>query len=186
MIAITLCAFGCSESVQPAAEAEAIQGAKKKAEKSKIVTIPVHGKVTTIPDITKPFLTCLPVDFNVKVPREGTCTGHSVMTGVFVQEESSFKTNLCRVELSEEGIPVIYAESDVVITGNRGDKKSITSYMRINVVNFVVTGYNEVTGGTGRFEGASGEINIVDGRFDPETGQVSWKEEGYLEVQVGY
>ena len=178
LIGILFAAFGCSEDFLPTENPEDVLAAKKKAEVPKTVTIPVHGQVTTSPDYTKPLLPCTPIEMKVAVASEGTAKGHSTMTGAFVQEESTFETYLCDVQLTPEGIPIIYAESDVVITGQRGDQKFIKSCMWINVVTNVVTGFNELTGGTERFEGISGRVELVDGRFDPETGSVSWKEEG--------
>jgi len=186
LIGILFAAFGCSEDFLPTENPEALLAAKKKAEVPKTVTIPVHGQVTTFPDYTKPLLPCtsIEIEMEMAVASEGTAKGHSTMIGTFVQEETTFETYLCDVQLTPEGFPVIYTESDVVITGQRGDQKFIKSCMWINVVTNEVTGFNELTGGTGRFEGISGRIDLADGRFDPETGSVCWKEEGYMDRVV--
>lgn len=184
LIGILFAAFGCSEDFLPREEAEAVLAVKKKAKAPKTVTIPAHGQVTTFPDLTKPPLPCTPTEYGVVVASEGTCKGHCTMTGTFVQEESTFENYNCEVQLTPEGTPVIYAESDVVITGNSGDQKFIKSCIWIDVATNEVTGFHELTGGTRRFEGISGRIDIVDGRFDPETGSLNWKEDGYMELVV--
>lgn len=184
LIGILFVGFGCSEDFLPSENVETLKAARKKAEVPKTVTIPAHGQVTTIPDYTKPLLPCTPPEVGIAVASEGTATGHCTMTGAFVQEESTFNTYLCNVDLTPEGIPVIYAETDVIVTGNNGDKKFIKSYIWIDAVTNVVTGYHEMTGGTGRFEGISGHVDIIDGRLDPLTGSVTWKESGYMEIVV--
>jgi hypothetical protein len=52
--------------------------------------------------------------------------------------------------------------------------------MYINVATGDIWGHNELVGGTGRFEGISGTTQILQAKMVPETGGVTWVEEGEI------
>ncbi|WP_163709299.1 hypothetical protein [Mangrovibacterium lignilyticum] len=151
----------------------------KSAKYEKVKTFHVKGHVDAIPNINLPFTCCTPVDAEIALPGSGWVSGHKNIFGEFVQEESFFNRDFCEFNLTPEG-PVIYSHANVELTKSNGDKLFVDSHSWVNAATGVITGYNEIKDGTGRFEGAFGLSDIVNGTVDPDTGIASREEDGYI------
>ena len=151
----------------------------KSAKYEKVKTFQVKGHVDAIPNIDLPFTSCTPEGSEVALPGSGWVSGHKSIFGEFVQDESFFNRDLCELSITPEG-PVVYSHANVELTRSNGDKIFIDSHSWVNAATGVITGYNVIKDGTGRFEGASGQSDIVNGTVDPNTGIASWEEDGYI------
>lgn len=155
----------------------------KSAKYEKVKTFHVKGHVDAIPNTDLPFTSCTPVEFEVALPGSGWVSGHKSIFGKFVQSESFFNRDFCEFSLTLEG-PVVYSHANVEITSRTGDKIFVDSHSWVNVATGVITGYNEIKDGTGRFEGAYGQSDILNGILDSDTGIASWEEDGYITLVI--
>ena len=105
--------------------------------------------------------------------------GHVNLFGPFVEGESLAVNEWCDFSITEEG-PIIAAGSTFEVTNPQGEKLFGIHYDEFNVATGVITGTDELTGGTGRFEGCTGYDVLVNGSRDPETGIASWDIEGEM------
>jgi len=153
--------------------------ATKSAKYEKVKTFNVKGHVEAIPNIALPFTSCTPVAYEIALPGSGWVSGHKSIFGKFVQNKSFFTRDFCEFSLTPEG-PVVYSHAEVEITSYTGDKIFVDSHSWVNAATGVITGYNVIKDGTGRFEGAYGESDILNGILDSDTGIASWEEDGYI------
>jgi len=145
----------------------------------KLKTFHVKGQVDAIPNYDLPLIICTPVEYEVVLSSGGWVSGHENIFGKFVQEESLFTRDLCELSMTPEG-PVVYSHASVELTKSNGDKIFVESYSWVNATNGDMTGYNVLTGGTGRFKGAFGQADMLNASVDLETGIASWDEDGYM------
>jgi len=177
LIGFLMISVACQdEFVEPDNDATTVT---KSAKYEKVKTFQVKGHVDAIPNADLPFVSCTPPEYEVALPGSGWVSGHKSIFGDFVQEKSFFNRDLCEFSLTAEG-PVIYSHANVEITRADGDKIFVDSHSWVNAATGVISGYNVIKNGTGRFEGAYGESDIVNGTVDPDTGIASWDEDGYL------
>lgn len=175
LIGILIAAVACQDDFVESENALT----KKSAKSEKIKTFQVKGHVEAIPNIELPFVSCIPAEYEIALPGSGWVSGHKNIFGKFVQDESFFNRDFCEFNLTPEG-PVVYSHADVELTRSDGDKIFVASHSWVNVETGVITGYNEIIDGTGRFEGVYGKSDIVNGIFDPVTGISTWEEEGEI------
>ena len=147
----------------------------------KVKTFQSKGHVDAIPNYDLPATTCTPVEYEVVLTGGGWVSGHKNLFGKFVQNESLYERDLCEVNMTPDG-PVIYTHANVELTRSNGDKIFVESHSWVNPVTGDVSGYNIIKDGTGKFEGAYGESEMLNGKFDPETGITSWDEDGYINM----
>lgn len=155
----------------------------KSAKFEKTKTFYVRSHVEATPDPGSQFTVCTPAEYEIALPGSGWVGGHKNMFGKFVLEESSFERDYCELQLTAEG-PVVYSHANVEITGASGDKIFVESHTWINVTTGALSGYNEIKDGTGRFEGAYGEADMLNATLDPVTGIAEWDEEGYITMVI--
>jgi len=142
-------------------------------------TFALHGYVNSIPNLDGPVVSCLPEGSELALSETGWVSGYVNIIGKIVQEKSTYRGVSCEMIMTPEG-PVVLITADVELIRSNGDKIILVSHMILDPLTNKISGYNEYTGGTGRFEGISGECNIMNGVLDPETGIASWEEEGYI------
>ncbi len=177
LIGILALSIACQdEFIEPETDMAAIT---KSAKYEKMKTFQVKGHVEAIPNVDLPFRSCTPAEFEIALPGSGWVSGHKTIFGKFVQDESSFNRDFCEFSLTPEG-PVVYSHANVEITRSNGDKIFVDSHSWVNAATGIITGYNEIKDGTGRFEGAYGHSEIVNGILDPDTGIASWEEDGFI------
>jgi hypothetical protein len=182
MIGFLVSSIGCTENIyDPDAGPDQVN--KKSSTVVKTVTIKVNGRVNAIPDPELPQVTCLPENLGIILPGGGSCSGFSTVIGKFVQEESTYERVNCEFVMTDEG-PAVYSESNVIITGNNGDQKYLVNKSWVHLTTGKLSGYSILTGGTGRFEGSEGRIEMTDASIDPETGIGSWGEVGSMVLIV--
>lgn len=92
-------------------------------------------------------------------------SGHGTHIGQLIKEESNMTgyDAYLMTELLPQGKVVIAATYDGILTAANHDKLSYISYIQIDVTKpptKIITGDVELTGGTGRFEGATGNCTI--------------------------
>jgi len=151
----------------------------KSAKVEKIKTFHIKGHIEAIPNFDLPPISCVPIEYDIILPASGWVSGHENIVGKFVQEESFYEKDLCEISITPEG-PVVYSHANVEITRSNGDKVFVENHTWINVETGDISGYNELIGGTGRFEGAVGHADMLNAVMDPETGIASWDEDGYI------
>ena len=177
LIGILAFSLACQkEATDPVNEPEANL---KSADVEKTKTFYVRGHVEAIPDFGSPLTMCAPAEYEIELPGSGWVNGHKSMFGKFVLEESFFSRDHCELNLTPEG-PVIYSHANVEITGASGDKIFVENHTWINATTGEISGYNEIKAGTGRFEGAYGNTDMLNATLDPETGIASWDEAGFI------
>lgn len=177
LIGILVLSVACQDDfVEPENDLSAVE---KSAKFEKVKTFHVKGHVEAIPNIDLPFTSCIPVESEIALPGSGWVSGHKSIFGKFIQEESFFNRDFCEFSMTPEG-PVVYSHANVEITSYTGDKIFVDSHSWVNAATGIITGYNEIMNGTGRFEGAHGQSDILNGLLDPNTGIASWEEDGYI------
>ena len=109
-------------------------------------------------------------------------TGHSTHMGEFIPEQThmtGLHAELDMVALST-GKVIIAGEYEAILTGDNGNHIDLLSQIRIDVTdpsnwtNWTITGNYQVTGGSGKFENASGS-GVLNGLLP------CWDFEGTLE-----
>jgi hypothetical protein len=176
LIGILMFNVGCQdESIE--SEYKTIDTKSAKYEKTK--TYDVKAVVTAIPDNEGSQITCVPEEAGVILAASGWVSGHENILGKFDPDNSSYNKESCEFSLTAEG-PVVYTITDVILQRMNGEQLFVKNYMWINLVNGEISGYNEVIDGTGKFEGATGRTDMLNGKADPDTGIATWEEEGYI------
>ena len=156
-----------------------LQTVTKSAKVEKIKTFQIKGWVTATPNPNEPEIACTPVEAGVTVKGIGWVSGHDNIFGKFDPEYSTFQNESCDFILTPEG-PVVYTVTKVILQRMNGDQMVGVNYMWINVVNGEISGYNDITEGTGRFDGVTGKTDMLNGSIDLSTGIASWEEDGEI------
>jgi hypothetical protein len=151
----------------------------KNANFEKTKTYTVKAVVTAIPDNDGPQITCVPEQSGVILAGSGWVSGHENILGKFDSENSIFVKESCEFDLAT-GVPTVYTVTNVTLQRMNGEQLFVKNYMWLNLVNGEISGYNEVIDGTGKFEGATGRTDMINGKADPDTGIATWEEEGYI------
>lgn len=151
----------------------------KSAKVEKIKTFQIKGWVTATPYADVPEIACNPVGTGVNIKGVGWVSGHDNIFGKFDPENSTFQNETCDFMMTEEG-PVIYAKTNVILQRMNGDQMFGVNHMWINPSTGEISGFTEITDGTGRFKGVTGSTNMVNGSIDLATGIASWEEDGEI------
>ncbi|WP_340111268.1 hypothetical protein [Maribellus mangrovi] len=151
----------------------------KSAKYEKTKTFELRGHVSSIPDFNGPIVSCLPEGSDLALAETGWISGQANILGKLVQEKSTYHGVQCGMEMTN-GVPTVFITADVELVRNNGDKIILVSHMVLDPLTNEISGYNEYTDGTGRFEGITGECDILNGVLDPATGIASWDEVGEI------
>jgi hypothetical protein len=151
----------------------------KSANYEKTKTYTVKAVVTAIPDNDGSQITCVPEESGVILAGSGWVSGHENILGKFDSENSTFEKESCEFDLTT-GVPTVYTITHVTLQRMNGEQLFVKNYMWLNLLNGEISGYNDVIDGTGKFEGATGRTEMLNGKADPVTGIATWEEEGYL------
>jgi len=109
-------------------------------------------------------------------------TGHSTHMGEFIPEQTHMTGLHAELDMAAllNGKVIIAAEYEAILTGNNGNHIDLLSQIRIDVTdpsnwtNWTITGNFQVTGGSGKFENATGS-GVLNGLLP------CWDFEGTLE-----
>lgn len=151
----------------------------KSAKYEKVQTFPIKGWVKATPDTEQPEVVCNPTEAGVSLKGMGWVSGRDNILGKFDPENSTYGNEFCELIMTDEG-PVVYARTNVILQRMNGEQIFVVNHMWISVLSGEIAGYNEIYNGTGRFEGASGQTNMLNGAIDLLTGIATWEEDGYI------
>lgn len=168
-------AVACQDNfVEPENDMSAVE---KSAKYEKVKTFHVKGWINIIPDPEAPLFLCTPEDFGIEMCSSGWINGRETILGKIVEEKSTYEKQSCDVTMTIDG-PVIHNVVNGTVTYANGDKIFAENHTFINVVTGEVWGHTDQLDGTGRFEGITGTTYMLNGKMIPETGGLSWEEEG--------
>ena len=151
----------------------------KSAKYEKTKTFLVKGWAEVIDDPNAPLFTCTPEDFGIQLCSSGWVRGHENILGKFIQEQSTYEKQSCDVTMINDE-PVVNNIVKVDVLRVNGDWTYATNHTFINIATGEIWGYSDYTGGTGRFEGITGTTYMRNASMDPETGNLSFDEEGEI------
>ena len=151
----------------------------KSAKYEKTQTFQVKGWAEVIPDWNAGTFTCNPEELGIEFCTRGWVNGHVNILGTIVREQSTYEKQSCDVTMTEEG-PVVLNVVTADILRTNGNRTFVVCHMWINVATGEIWGQNDLTGGTGRFEGITGTTYIRNAKIIHETGGISWKEDGFI------
>lgn len=139
------------------------------------VPIPAKCWTTTVPDFSQGTVLCIPEIAGVKVVAGGNMSGIEAHGGKLDVEKSTWKVTGCdfddeKMEITED----IEGKHTVM----NGDYFLYTGTLTASVIDGAITGTVNISGGTGKFEGGTAEVNIT-GFLDFGTGIATMKGEGY-------
>ena len=147
----------------------------KNGEIEKTVTVKVNGMETIHgqPELG----TIVIVPGLIEVSQFGYMTGFNTIIGKIVPEESTYEIVDWGFAMTDKG-PEVYTKAVGKVTGNRGDSKFYEGHLWTYPAMDTSEGYVNITGGTGRFDGASGTLDLLDIVRDPVNNSTSWKVSG--------
>lgn len=137
---------------------------------------PIKVSFYANPDLTMGFVECLPTEFGVKVAKKMIIGGTATHFGKVQMPGSYLEHTSCN--LGPQPFELKAFGNGVIIAAN-GDMATFTSTTLTNAMDMTFTGTVTMTGGTGKFEGCSGEV-IMKGSQDINTLTVTWTAEGYI------
>ena len=151
----------------------------QKAKNEKTKTFHIKGSITATPNNDGLQIACVPVESGVLLVQSGWVSGHENIFGKIDSENSTYDKEFCEFGLTPDG-PEVYNITNVILQRMNGEQMFVKNYMWINLINGEISGYSDVMGGTGRFEGASGSADMLNGTVDLITGIGNWEEDGYI------
>lgn len=137
---------------------------------------PLKVNFYAIPDLTMGFVECMPVEFGIKVAKKFNVGGTATHFGQIKLAESSTEHTMCY--LGPQPFQLTALGNGVIVAAN-GDQGFFTSSTLTNAMDMTFTGTVTMTGGTGRFDGCTGEV-IITGSQDITTLKVTWTGDGYI------
>ncbi|WP_167605051.1 hypothetical protein [Maribellus sediminis] len=175
LIGILILCVACQDDFVEPENAPVTKSAKYERTK----TFELRGHVSSIPDFNGPFVSCLPEGSGLVLAETGWVSGQVNILGQLMPEKCTYEGVSCEMDLTD-GVPTVFITANVELVRNNGDKIILVSHMVLDPLINEISGYNEYIGGTGRFEGVTGECNIINGVLDPDTGIASWEEVGEI------
>ncbi|MEN8156531.1 MAG: hypothetical protein ABFS10_06255 [Bacteroidota bacterium] len=148
-------------------------GSLKGASADMTLTIKAFARLSAVSDPAIPRVMCVPEAYDFALAGGGNISGVVTFQGRINQELSTFVIDDCIFTGPTE--MMVYGHG--VMTGMNGDSYNFITVHLYDLTNLSFTGTVDLTGGTGRFEGASGHFDMYDGVNDLEGGS-SWKAEG--------
>lgn len=170
---------GCSkDSLTPVS----VQDAMVSPRAREYVTKPIELRVEAITDPSSGRIACQPLNTGASAPAAGWMQGHITHLGLLNMPESPWAHGSCELIFDENWKPVkvVIRGSHGRWTGANGDRLdwqgSYESYL-----DGTFSGDLDIVGGTGRFEGATGNLK-GNGYVDPQTGYAVSRGEGYITI----
>lgn len=127
----------------------------------KWIVVPLKFSGVVLPDDGRERIPCLPVEYGIAHSRFGFLQGHQTHGGELITEQSTWEIISCSTDLAT-GINT--SQCVGVNTVSNRDTYNYYATMLINIVTQDVTMNVTVSGGTGRFEGVTGEATF-SGKF---------------------
>jgi hypothetical protein len=135
------------------------------------VKVPVKAAMVGIP--TSVFSDCIPGKPVVKSMMMG---GNGTHTGEIQVSQSWWTAASCQFDPVKM---LLVEEGDGVVTGDNGDQYNIHAVVTNTLATMTFTGKVTINGGTGKFEGCMGEVDMLNGHFLPD-GTMLWDGVGYI------
>ncbi|HSR39600.1 MAG TPA: hypothetical protein VLL95_11850 [Phnomibacter sp.] len=135
------------------------------------VKVPFKGTMVGIP--TSVFNDCIPGQPIVKSMMLGGSGSHG---GEIQVSKSWWTANTCQFDA---GNMLLVEEGDGVVTVDNGDSYNIHAVVTNTLTSMTFTGKVIIDGGTGKFQGCKGEIDMINGRFQADQTLV-WDATGYI------
>jgi hypothetical protein len=175
MLASFLLLFGCAKEdplTQDNANAVSDQNLKCKPQP---LTLPMKAWFSATPDFTVPPLACSPVEYGMALASGQWVSGHATFVGKVNEKKSYCAWKECYFS----GPIQLTAACEGTITAADGSCLFYKGITVSNLADFTFTGPITLTGGTGRFKGCTGLVQMT-GKMDPLTGNASWTAEGTI------
>jgi hypothetical protein len=175
MIASFLIMFGCSKD-DPMTEgnANAVSDQNLKC-KPQSLTLPMKVWFSSTPDMNVPPLACAPVEYGMALAGGMWVSGHATFVGKVNTKKSYCTWNECYFS----GPGQLTSTMAGTITAADGSSFFYTGTCITNMSDLTFTGPITTTGGTGRFKGCTGLVEMT-GKMDPTTGGGSWTAVGTI------
>lgn len=154
----------------------------KSAKFEKTKTHHVKGWTQVIPDEAAGRFQCETFGPPFDMCAAGWMAGHLNIIGKIIQEESTYQKLYCELQLIA-GEPVVYNEVSTELQLATGEKVNVLGFVSINTVTGAVSGHADFVGGTGRFDGITGTLQVVNGVVLPEGG-LYWDTEGEITLMI--
>lgn len=176
LIILSLILTGCSDNLFENMPFEEPSAEYKKAVKEKAVTIKVHARLSASANFELPPVVCNPEQYNVMLAGGGWIDGYATLLGNVNRDSSTFIRTNCALG---PGPSQLTSYGKCQMMGSNGDKYFIDVVEVADMATMTFTGYVDITDGTGKFKGATGHIEMINGTFD-ELGNARWT--GYGEI----
>jgi hypothetical protein len=135
------------------------------------VVVPMKFWLSIFPVHSTGDIACIPEEAGITLAKYGYLKGHQTHGGQFIPELSTWEITNCSLS---PGLSV--SQVNGTITVANGDSYTWNCIMTISVTGSVALDAT-ITGGTGRFDGATGEI-VLTGVFDEV--EIPCSGEGYI------
>lgn len=170
VVLLSIFALGC-EKLADVTPMESEQLELKKGE----IVVPAKCWFTTVLDPTIPFVTCVPEEYGVKIPGGGWMKGHETHGGKLNEELSKWNIPGCYLGPGPDQLTEIVTGIHTVANG---DSYFYEGTLTINYVTGALTGEIDITGGTGKYEDATGHVTL-NGTQNMELMQATFYGEGF-------
>lgn len=174
ILLLLLVITGCKKDVGKPEETDTAMLANGRT--GMFVKTPLKVNFYAIPDVTQGFVECMPAELGVKVAKKMNIGGTATHFGKIQMEKSYSEHTMCF--MGPEQFQLTALGNGVIVAAN-GDIGTFVAKYITNVWNMTFTGTVTMTGGTGRFEGCSGEV-MMTGSQDMTTMKVTWTAEGFI------
>lgn len=187
LLGLFLIISGCSKEntddfVQEdlANEVELAEGGELKCTRGDgTITIRVFARLSSTSDLSLPPVTCVPEEYGFTLAGGGNTSGYATLLGRVNEELSTYVLDDCAFASQTQ----LVLNSHGQMSGRRGDLYYINVVNNIDLTTQTFTGTVVIEGGTGRFEGATGTVHMVDGVMHGD-GTSSWKGYGTMTLQL--
>ncbi|MCU0387216.1 MAG: hypothetical protein MUE71_01250 [Chitinophagaceae bacterium] len=174
IIPLTLLLWGCNKDINPPDRSDTDMAANGRT--GMFVKTPLKVNFYAIPDLTQGFVDCIPTEFGVQLAKKMNIGGTATHFGKLQMANSYLEHTMCYMGPEQFQITAI---SNGLIMAANGDIGTFVAKYVTNAWDMTFTGTVTMTGGTGRFEGCSGEV-IMTGSQDVNTMKVSWMADGFI------
>jgi hypothetical protein len=175
MLVSFLLIFGCSKDDPLTQDNENAVSDQNLKCKPQPLTLPMKVWFSSKPDLTVPPLACSPVESGMVLAGGMWVSGHATFVGKVNTKKSYCTWNECYFS----GPGQLTSKMAGTITAADGSSFFYTGTCVTNFADMTFTGPVITTGGTGRFKGCTGLVQM-NGKMDPTTGGGSWTAEGTI------
>ena len=177
LMGLFICCWSCSGDVDYSPENEDLQAEEllKSAKAGETITIKAYARLFAIHNEDMPYITCIPEEYQLKMHSSGFAGGYTTLLGKVNLDSSPWYRENCMLG---PGPTEVTVDGYGQVMGAHGDMYNYEMQYVADLAQMTFTGSLEVTGGTGRFEGASGHFDLYNGVLDEHGG--SWEARGYL------